>query len=101
MSTYARVNSLTLKVDKVIEASATFFNDREDYDLWIKTSAALTKKRADIGDNYIVVNSAFKPDSPHASHVFNDTSWDWEPPTTSPAGTYQWDEDTTNWVEVT
>lgn len=100
MSTYARVNSLTLKVDKVIEASSSFFDDRADYDLWIETSADLTKKRADVADNYIVATSRFKPDSPYASHVFNDTSWAWEPPTESPVGTYSWNEDTTAWVEV-
>ena len=38
MSTYARVNSLTKKVDRIIEAESLFFDDRADYDLWIKTS---------------------------------------------------------------
>jgi hypothetical protein len=103
MSTYARVNSLTKKVDRIIEAESLFFDDRADYDLWIKTSRELTKKSAAEGDTYNADSSYFKDDSPHVSWVFNTSLWIWEPPTAMPNQTgievYDWDEASTNWVE--
>ncbi len=105
MSTYARINSLTLKADNIIVADEAFIKERSDYDLWIKTSIALTKKIAAPGDTYNVATNSFKGDSPYASWVFDESSWSWEPPTAMPDQTgievYEWDEATTNWVEVT
>ena len=105
MAHYARVNSLTKKVDNVIVAEESFIKERVDYDLWIKTSEALTKKIAGPGDTYTVATNSFKGDSPYASWVFNESSWSWEPPTAMPNQTgievYDWDEDTTSWKEIT
>lgn len=105
MSLYARVNSLTLKVDKVIETDKSFFNERTDYDLWIETSVALTKKIAAPGDTYDVTNNQFKSVSPYSSWVFNNSTWKWEAPTNMPElvgdTSYKWNEDTTAWVEIT
>ena len=100
MSIYARINSLTLKVDNVIVVEDSIISNRSDYDLWIKTSKALTKKVAAMGDTYTVATSSFKTDSPYASWVFNETSWEWEAPSTRPAGYYKWNEATTSWVEL-
>jgi hypothetical protein len=100
MSTYARINSLTLKVDNVIVAEDSIINNRSDYDLWIKTSKALTKKIAAVGDTYTVATSSFKTDSPFASWVFNETTWEWEAPTARPDGYYDWNEVTTSWIEL-
>ncbi len=105
MAIYARVNSLTLKVDNVIETTKSFFNERQDYDLWIETSAELTKKIASPGDTYDTVNNQFKSDSPYASWVFNNSTWRWEAPSDMPEivgdKSYYWDEDTTSWKEIT
>jgi hypothetical protein len=105
MAIYARVNSLTLKVDNVIETDKSFFNERTDYDLWIKTSAELTKKIASIGDTYDATNNQFKSDSPYASWVFNNSTWRWEAPSDMPEivgdKSYYWHEDTTSWKEIT
>tara|TARA_R110002051_G_C8702869_1_gene494635 strand:- start:50 stop:367 length:318 start_codon:yes stop_codon:yes gene_type:complete len=104
MPTYARINSLTLKADNVIVAEESFIKERSDYDLWIKTSVALTKKSAGPGDTYTVATNSFKGDSPYASWVFDESSWSWEPPTAMPNQTgievYDWNEATTSWVEV-
>ena len=105
MSLYARINSLTLKVDNVIETDKSFFNERTDYDLWIETSVALTKKIAAPGDTYDVTTNQFKNVSPYSSWVFNNSTWKWEAPTNMPElvgdTSYKWNEETTNWVEVT
>ena len=45
---FARINSLTKKVDNVIVASQEFINSLPDYDLWVVSSVEDTKKLADI-----------------------------------------------------
>jgi hypothetical protein len=89
MSLYARINSLTLKVDNVIETDKSFFNERT----------------ASPGDTYDVANNQFKSISQYASWVFNNSTWAWEAPTAMPElvgdTSYEWNEDTTAWVEVT
>ena len=105
MATYARINSLTLKADNVIVAEESFIKERSDYDLWIETSVALTKKIAGPGDTYTVATTSFKEDSPYASWTFDESTWSWEPPTAMPDivgdTSYEWNEATTNWVEIT
>ena len=103
MATYARVNSLTLKVDNIIVAEDVFINKRQDYDLWIKTSKDLTKQTANIGDTYTASTSSFKSDAPFSSWVFNNTTWEWEAPIAIPnqinSEVYAWNEEITNWEE--
>ena len=41
---FARINSLTKKVDTVIVATDEFINSLPDYDLWVASSVADTKK---------------------------------------------------------
>lgn len=107
MSTYARINSLTRKVIQVIEADANFIKNLPDYDLWVVSSIEATKKLAAIGDKYDPDNNNFKSPQPFASWTFNNTTWEWEAPTTIPTQSndevYYWDEDayqadnTTGW----
>ena len=105
MSLYAKINSLTSKVDNVIVAEESFIKELSDYDLWIETSVALTKKIAAPGDTYDVTTNQFKNVSPYSSWVFNNSTWKWEAPTNMPElvgdTSYKWNEETTNWVEVT
>ena len=104
MSTYARVNSLTLKVDNVINAEDSFVKNRADYDLWIKTSKDLTKQTANIGDTYTPSTSSFKSDSPYSSWTFDEASWKWESPTPMPSHVegkaFVWNESNTSWEQV-
>lgn len=104
MSLYAKINSLTSKVDNVIVAEESFIEELSDDDLWIETSVALTKKIAAPADTYTVATNSFKGDSPYASFVFDESIWSWESPTAMPEQigieVYGWDESVTNWVEV-
>ena len=110
MATYARIHSLTKKVVKVIEAESNVIENFSDNELWVETSAELTKKVAGIGDSYDVDNNNFKGSQPYASWTFNTTSWSWVPPITMPTQTgievYEWDEsahqadNTTGWIEI-
>jgi hypothetical protein len=44
-----------------------------------------------------------KPVSPYTSWVWNGQNWSWEAPISFPTDgkPYQWDEQTTSWVEIT
>jgi|TARA_B110000858_G_scaffold21583_2_gene21755 hypothetical protein len=115
MSYYARINSLTKKVDKVISAEEEYINSLPNYDLWVKTSyntiagthtnggVPLRKNYASVGYIYDVTNDAFHKPKPFDSWTLNQTTYTWIPPTEYPTDgkMYTWNEDTTNWVETT
>ena len=61
------------------------------------------KNYAGLGYTYDRTRNAFIPPKPFASWTLNEDSCLWEPPVAYPTDgkMYRWDEDTTNWVEVT
>ena len=61
------------------------------------------KNYAGIGYTYDRTRNAFIPPKPFASWTLNEDSCLWEPPVAYPTDgkVYRWDEETTNWVEVT
>jgi len=61
------------------------------------------KNYAGIGYTYDATKDAFIPPQPFASWTLNESSCLWEAPVAYPddGNMYQWDEDTTNWVEIT
>jgi len=61
------------------------------------------KNYAGIGYTYDATRDAFIPPQPFASWTLNETSCLWEAPVAYPddGNMYQWDEATTNWVQVT
>jgi hypothetical protein len=61
------------------------------------------KNYAGIGYTYDRTRNAFIPPKPFASWTLNEDSCLWEPPVALPTDgkMYRWDEETTNWVEVT
>jgi len=61
------------------------------------------KNYAGIGYTYDATRDAFIPPQPYASWALNETSCLWEAPVAYPdnGNMYRWDEDTTNWVEIT
>jgi hypothetical protein len=61
------------------------------------------KNYAGIGYTYDRTRNAFIPPKPFASWTLNEDSCLWEPPVAYPTDgkMYRWDEETTNWVEVT
>ena len=66
----------------------------------------LRKNYAGIGDIYDSVKDAFYSPQPYPSWTLNEDTCLWEPPVAIPADAsheklYEWDEDTTAWVEKT
>jgi hypothetical protein len=63
----------------------------------------LRKNYAGVGYTYDSTRDAFIPPTPYASWVMDEATCLWNAPTAMPddGKTYQWDEDTTSWVEVT
>lgn len=59
------------------------------------------KNYAGIGYAYDAQRDAFIPPKPYPSWILNEQTCLWEPPVAMPhdGKMYQWDEDTTNWVE--
>ena len=105
MSHYAKiVNGI---VEKVIAAEADFFDSFVDDSPgeWIQTSytGSIRKNYAGIGHIYDSVRDAFYEVQPYASWTLNETTCIWEPPVVYPddGKQYEWNEDTTNWVEIT
>ena len=63
----------------------------------------LRKNYAGIGYMYDSTRNAFYSPQPYASWTLNETTCLWEPPVARPddGKMYEWNEDTTSWVEVT
>ena len=115
MAHYAKVEN-TL-VTQVIVAEPEFFETFVDSSPgeWIQTSyntsggvhsdggTPLRKNYAGVGFTYDSVRDAFIPPQPYPSWILNETSCIYEAPVPYPTDglRYDWDEDTTNWVEVT
>jgi len=101
MTTYARVNQLTKKVDKIINASPEFISGMSDYDLWFETveDGSVRKNYAGIGDTYDVDKDAFISPKPFNSWTLNEKNCRWEAPSSRPSGLCQWDEANKQWVK--
>ena len=64
---------------------------------------ALRKNFAGVGYNYDATRDAFYPQPNYASWVLSEDTCVWEAPVAKPTENnkfYEWDEDTTSWVEV-
>ena len=61
------------------------------------------KNYAGIGYTYDSSRDAFIPPKPYNSWVLNESTCLWDAPVAMPTDDkiYRWDEDTTNWIEVT
>ena len=90
----------------------TFFNTSDN---WKQTSyntfkgvhklggTPFRKNYAGIGDTYNEDKDAFIPPQPYSSWTLNNDTCQWEAPVAYPDDEkeYQWNEETTNWVERT
>ena len=115
MAHYAKVSEGL--VTQVIVAEAEFFDTFVDSSPgeWIQTSyntsggvhsdggAPLRKNFAGIGFTYDATRDAFIPPQPYASWTLNEDTCQWESPVPYPTDDkrYNWNEDTTSWVEIT
>jgi len=114
MAHYAKIeNSI---VTQVIVAEAEFFDTFVDTSAgeWLQTSyntqggehsngdTPLRKNYAGIGMTYDSVRDAFYAPQPYNSWTLNEDTCLWEAPVAMPTDDkmYEWDEDTTSWVEV-
>lgn len=72
--------------------------------IWKQTSynANIRKNYAGIGFTYDEARDAFIPPKPYSSWVLNETTCRWEPPIPYPIDgkRYEWNEESTSWVEV-
>jgi len=71
---------------------------------WVQTSynASIRKNYAGIGYTYDSSKNAFIAPKPHASWTLNNTTCKWESPVAFPTDgkSYEWDENTTSWKEI-
>ncbi len=115
MAHYAKVKNGI--VEQVIVAEANFFDtfiDTSPGD-WIQTSyntyggvhslggTPLRMNFAAVGGTYDLDKDVFIGPQPYPSWILNETNYQWEAPTAIPddGKIYVWDEENTNWVEVT
>ena len=103
-------------VTKVIVAEPEFFDTFVDDSpgRWVQTSynthggvhasggTPLRKNYAGVGFTYDNVRDAFIPPKPYPSWTLNETTCLWDSPVAYPddGNVYEWNEDTTSWVEV-
>jgi len=106
MSHFAKIDSNNI-VTEVIVSEKNFINSGKvgDEFLWVQTSYNnnFRKNYAGVGHSYDKTRDAFIPPKPFASWTLVEDTCQWEAPVTYPddGKMYQWNEATTNWVEVT
>ena len=119
MSHFAEVKDGT--VTQVFVAEQEFIDTLDNSSEWVQTSyntrggkhydpdtreedsgTPLRKNYAGIGYTYDSVKDVFYAPQPYPSWTLNDDTCLWEPPVAYPTDgkVYEWDEDTTAWVEV-
>ena len=114
MAHFAKV--LDSKVIQVIVAEPEFFNTFIDSSAgeWIQTSyntygnqhpenRPLRGNYAGIGYTYDRKNDVFYAPKPYESWLLNEDTWLWEAPVPMPTDgkIYEWNEESTSWIEVT
>jgi hypothetical protein len=84
-----------------------FLTQLMNYPFWIQTSynGSFRKNFAGIGYTYDSARDAFIPPQPYPSWTLDEDTCTYEAPTPYPIlmdeYNFEWDEDTTSWVEVT
>jgi hypothetical protein len=113
MAHYAKVNNGI--VEQVIVAEADFFDTFVDSSpgQWLQTSynthanqhpegRPLRGNYAGVGYTYDATNDVFYAPQTYPSWTLNETTWTWDAPVAYPDDDkiYEWDEATTNWIEL-
>ena len=103
MSHFAKLNNNV--VTEVIVSEQDFINSGAvgDSFLWVQTSynGNFRKNYAAVGYTYDKTKDAFIAPKPYPSWVLVEDTCQWEAPTAMPddGKEYEWNEDTTTWVE--
>ena len=106
MAHFAKLDS-TKTVTQVIVAEQDFINSGQvgDSFLWVQTSynGNFRKNYAGVGYTYDTTRDAFIPSKPYSSWTLDEDTCQWAAPVAYPTDgkDYTWNEDTTNWIEVT
>ena len=104
MSHFAKLNNNI--VTEVIVSEQDFINSGAvgDSFLWVQTSysGSFRKNHAAVGYTYDKSKDAFIAPKPYPSWVLVEDTCQWKAPTDMPddGKRYEWDEDTTAWVEI-
>ena len=105
MAHFAKIGSNTI-VTEIIVSEQDFINSGTvgDSFLWVQTSynGSFRKNYASVGDTYDKVRDAFIAPKPYPSWTLVEDTCQWAPATAMPSDGkgYEWDEDTTAWVEI-
>jgi hypothetical protein len=82
-----------------------FLTKLTGYPIWVQTSynKNIRGNFAGIGYIYDEEQDVFIPPQTYPSWILNETTWTWDAPVAYPddGKIYEWDEPTTNWIEVT
>tara|TARA_B110000211_G_C14063537_1_gene546676 strand:+ start:2030 stop:2350 length:321 start_codon:yes stop_codon:yes gene_type:complete len=106
MSHFAKIDNNNI-VTQVIVAEKDFINSGAvgDEFLWIQTSYnnSFRKNFAGVGMTYDKTRDAFIKPKPYSSWTLNESTCQWAAPVAMPDDDkmYTWNEDTTNWTEIT
>ena len=104
MAHFAKLNNNI--VTEVIVAEKNFINSGlvGDEFLWVQTSynGGFRKNYAGVGYTYDKSKDAFIPPKPYASWTLVEDTCQWTAPVAYPTDgkVYEWNEDTTNWMEA-
>ena len=105
MAHFAKLNNNI--VTEVIVSEQDFINSGAvgDSFLWVQTSynGNFRKNFAGVGDTYDKTRDAFIATKPFPSWTLDETTCRWISPVAYPDDSkmYEWNEDTTNWTEIT
>ena len=105
MAHYAKVSNNL--VTQVIVAEPEFFETFVDSSPgeWIQTSysGSIRKNYAGVGYTYDATRDAFIPPKPYPSWTLVEATCQWTAPVARPDDdkVYEWNEETTNWTEIT
>ena len=105
MGHYAKINNDNI-VEEVLVADPDYISTLDESFRWIQTSYNnnFRKNFAGIGYTYDKTLDAFIPPKPLPSYKFVEETCTWEMHTPYPEGKapykYDWDEDTTSWIEI-
>lgn len=94
MGYYARINSMTMKVDNVIVADKECVSAFLDYDRWVEVDEGVC-----LGFSFDSAKKIFLPPSPYLSWSWSEDKKEWVPPVERTGPDCWWNEELKQWIE--